>query len=140
MLFHFKMLHKLRHCGNLRVFIPASDAVCCFRIASATGSIWDARRAIPLHSVDPAPGRPAAKDPRWGAAQCTRWAHFAGRRRAQARSMDLPFTRSPRERLRGDYDPYFLVIGFVAFALIARSAHAAGNDYPTSARADYVIG
>jgi hypothetical protein len=54
--------------------------------------------------------------------------------------MDLPFTRSPRERLRGDYDPYFLVIGFVAFALIARSAHAAGNDYPTSARADYVIG
>jgi hypothetical protein len=34
----------------------------------------------------------------------------------------------------------FWVIGLVTFALVAGPAYAAGNDYPTSARADYVIG
>jgi hypothetical protein len=33
-----------------------------------------------------------------------------------------------------------LVIGLLALALVAEPGQSAGNDYPTSARADYVIG
>ena len=54
--------------------------------------------------------------------------------------MDLPFTRRERERPLRDYDPNYPVIGLVMLALATGPAYAAGNDYPTSARADYVIG
>jgi len=54
--------------------------------------------------------------------------------------MKLPFTRRQRERHRGGYDPDYSVIGIVVLALAVVPAQAASNDYPTSARADYVIG
>ena len=44
---------------------------------------------------------------------------------------------------RTGYDPNYLRIALVVlvgFALTAGLAHAENNDYPTSARADYVIG
>src|SRR4029077_4476895 len=120
--------------------MPVSDAACCFRIANATASIWDARRATPRHSIGPAPGRPAAKDHRWDAARCKRWGHLAGRRRAQVRSMNLPFARRRQNRPRRDYYPDYCTIGFLMLGFLAGPVRAASNDYPTSARADYVIG
>ena len=54
--------------------------------------------------------------------------------------MDLPFARRQQKSSRGDYNPDYSVIGLVVLALGAGPAHAAGSDYPTSARADYVIG
>jgi len=54
--------------------------------------------------------------------------------------MDIPFTGQQQTELRRDYDPPYSVIGLIVLALTAGSARAAGNDYPTSARADYVIG
>jgi hypothetical protein len=54
--------------------------------------------------------------------------------------MQLPFTRWQQRRARGDYDPRCVAIGILALALTAGHARAEGNDYPTSARADYVIG
>jgi hypothetical protein len=54
--------------------------------------------------------------------------------------MDLPFKRRQQEGLRGRYHPLHLGIGLLLLAFVGRPAHAAGNDYPTSARADYVIG
>ena len=38
------------------------------------------------------------------------------------------------------YDPHYSAIGFLVILLAAGSTHAESNDYPTSARADYVIG
>jgi hypothetical protein len=54
--------------------------------------------------------------------------------------MDLPFKRRRQERPRGRHDSDYSAIGLLLLALIAGPADAAGNDYPTSARADYVIG
>jgi hypothetical protein len=54
--------------------------------------------------------------------------------------MDLPFKRRQQEGLRGRYHPLYSEIGLLLLAFVGRPAHAAGNDYPTSARADYVIG
>ena len=36
--------------------------------------------------------------------------------------------------------PHYSAIGFLVLSLAAGPVHAADNDYPTSARADYVIG
>ena len=54
--------------------------------------------------------------------------------------MDIPFPGRQENERRRDYDPRFFAIGLVALALAAGSARAEVNDYPTSARADYVIG
>jgi hypothetical protein len=54
--------------------------------------------------------------------------------------MDLPFKRRQQEGPRGCYHPLYSAIGLLLLAFVGRPAHAAGNDYPTSARADYVIG
>ena len=54
--------------------------------------------------------------------------------------MDFPFTgRRQNEPLRAD-DPHYLAIGFLLVSLAAGPAYAEDNDYPTSARADYVMG
>ena len=56
--------------------------------------------------------------------------------------MKAPSARPQQHLRRRDHDPrHFLAIGLVA-ALAAGPAHAEVNvnDYPTSARADYVIG
>jgi len=54
--------------------------------------------------------------------------------------MDFPFTgRQPKEHSR-DYNRPYLAIGLLIFALAAGPVRAEDNDYPTSARADYVIG
>jgi hypothetical protein len=54
--------------------------------------------------------------------------------------MDIPFTGRQHDKLRRDYDSHFLATGLLVLALAAGPAHAEGSDYPTSARADYVIG
>jgi hypothetical protein len=54
--------------------------------------------------------------------------------------MDLPLKRRQQEGLRGRYHPLYSGIGLLLLAFVGRPADAAGNDYPTSARADYVIG
>jgi hypothetical protein len=54
--------------------------------------------------------------------------------------MDIPFTGRQQNGLRRDYDPHLLATGLLVLALAVRPARAEGNDYPTSARADYVIG
>ena len=54
--------------------------------------------------------------------------------------MDIPFTRRRRTSLAGIIDPHYSAIGLLVLAFAAGPAHAEGNDYPTSARADYVIG
>jgi len=54
--------------------------------------------------------------------------------------MNIPFAGRRRDERRGDCDPYFLAIGLAVVVLAAGSARAEVNDYPTSARADYVIG
>ena len=48
--------------------------------------------------------------------------------------MEHPFTGRQRN------EPHYSAIGLLVFLLAAGSARAEGNDYPTSARADYVIG
>ena len=53
--------------------------------------------------------------------------------------MDIPFTRRQQNELRRDSDPHFSAIGLFVLALATGPAHAAADDYPTSARADYVI-
>ena len=50
--------------------------------------------------------------------------------------MDIPFTGRQQNELRRHYS----AIGLLVIALAAGPAHATGNDYPTSARADYAIG
>jgi len=54
--------------------------------------------------------------------------------------MDIPFTRRRQHEPRRDSDPRYSAIGLLVLAFAAGPAHAEGNDYPTSARADYVIG
>jgi hypothetical protein len=55
--------------------------------------------------------------------------------------MDIPFTgRQPNRRHR-DYDPHFAAISLMVVLMFATGpASAKDNDYPTSVRADYVIG
>jgi hypothetical protein len=57
--------------------------------------------------------------------------------------MGIPlWARQPNESRRGD-DERQLAIGFLVFVVLALAvspACADGNDYPTSTRADYVIG
>jgi len=57
--------------------------------------------------------------------------------------MGIPlWARQPNESRRG-YDERQLAIGFLVFVVLALAvspACADGNDYPTSTRADYVIG
>jgi len=54
--------------------------------------------------------------------------------------MDIPMKRQQRERLRGDHDPNYSILGLVVLILAAGPVHATDNDYPTAARADYVFG
>ena len=54
--------------------------------------------------------------------------------------MDIPFTGRQQNEPGGVYDPHFSAIGFLLLSLAAGAVHAEANDYPTSARADYVIG
>jgi hypothetical protein len=54
--------------------------------------------------------------------------------------MDFPLTGRQQNQPLRDHAPYYSAIGLLLLALAARPAHAEGNDYPTSARADYVIG
>jgi hypothetical protein len=54
--------------------------------------------------------------------------------------MDNPFTRCQQNEPRRAYDPRHWAIGLLLLWLAAGPAYAEDNDYPTSARADYVIG
>ena len=54
--------------------------------------------------------------------------------------MDLPFTGRQKNEPRRARDPHYSAIGFLLLSMAAGPAYAADNDYPTSARADYVIG
>lgn len=54
--------------------------------------------------------------------------------------MDIPFTGRLKNKRRRPFDPHYLTIGLLLLSLAAGPAYAADNDYPTSARADYVIG
>ena len=54
--------------------------------------------------------------------------------------MDIPFTGRLKNESRRAFGPHYLTIGFLSLSLAAGRAYPADNDYPTSARADYVIG
>ncbi len=54
--------------------------------------------------------------------------------------MDIPFPGRLTNELRRAFDPHYLAIGFLLLSRAAGPAYAENNDYPTSARADYVIG
>jgi hypothetical protein len=54
--------------------------------------------------------------------------------------MDIPFMGRRRNELRRDNGSHFAALGLLVLALAAGPACAEDNDYPTSARADYVIG
>ena len=58
--------------------------------------------------------------------------------------MDIPFTGRPQRQSRRGCNPRYsscyLGVAFLVLALAAGPAGAEDNDYPTSARADYVIG
>jgi hypothetical protein len=54
--------------------------------------------------------------------------------------MDIPFTGRQHNEPGRAYDPQYSAVGLLMLVLAAGPVHAAGNDYPTSARADYVIG
>ena len=54
--------------------------------------------------------------------------------------MDFPFTGQRRNEPRWAHDSHYWAIGFLFVSLVAGPAYAEDNDYPTSARADYVIG
>jgi hypothetical protein len=54
--------------------------------------------------------------------------------------MDIPFAARQQNESNRDYSLGYSAICVLIFALTAGPAHAADNDYPTSARADYVIG
>jgi hypothetical protein len=56
------------------------------------------------------------------------------------RSMDLPSNGRQQTEPGRAYYPHYSAIGLLVLLLAAGSAHAEGNDYPTTARADYVIG
>jgi hypothetical protein len=54
--------------------------------------------------------------------------------------MKIPFTGCQKNDPRRAFDPHYSAICFLVFLLAAGSTRAESNDYPTSARADYVIG
>jgi len=54
--------------------------------------------------------------------------------------MDIPFTGCQKNDPRRALDPHYSAICFLVILLAAGSTRAESNDYPTSARADYVIG
>src|ERR1700730_2257841 len=54
--------------------------------------------------------------------------------------MDITSNRRQQNEPGRAYYPYYSAIGLLVLLLAAGSAHAEGNDYPTTARADYVIG
>jgi hypothetical protein len=54
--------------------------------------------------------------------------------------MDIPFTGRLNNEPHLAYDPHYSAIGLLMLALAAGSVPAEADDYPTSARADYVIG
>jgi hypothetical protein len=54
--------------------------------------------------------------------------------------MNIPFTGRQQNETDRAYDPRYAAIGLLVLCLAAGPVHAADNDYPTSARADYVIG
>jgi hypothetical protein len=54
--------------------------------------------------------------------------------------MDIPFTGQRKNEPCQAYDPHYAAIGLLVLSLAAGPVHAADNDFPTSARADYVIG
>jgi hypothetical protein len=54
--------------------------------------------------------------------------------------MDIPFAGQQKNERRRAYDPHYAAIGLLVLSLATGPVHAADNDYPTSARADYVIG
>ena len=54
--------------------------------------------------------------------------------------MDIPFTGRLNNKPHLACDPHYSAIGLLMLALAAGSVPAEADDYPTSARADYVIG
>ena len=54
--------------------------------------------------------------------------------------MVIPFTGRLNNEPHLAYDPHYSAIGLLMLALAAGSVPAEADDYPTSARADYVIG
>jgi hypothetical protein len=54
--------------------------------------------------------------------------------------MNIPFTGRQQNETDRAYDPGYAAIGLLVLSLAAGPVQAADNDYPTSARADYVIG
>ena len=54
--------------------------------------------------------------------------------------MVIPFTGRLINEPHLAYDPHYSAIGLLMLALAAGSVPAEADDYPTSARADYVIG
>ena len=54
--------------------------------------------------------------------------------------MEHPFRARQKNEPRRAFDPHYLAIGFLLLSLPGGPAYADDNDYPTSARADYVIG
>jgi len=54
--------------------------------------------------------------------------------------MDFPFISRQQNETQRAYDPHYSAIGLLVLLLAAGPADAADNDYPTSARTDYVIG
>ena len=54
--------------------------------------------------------------------------------------MGIPFTGRRKNEPRQAHDPHYAAIGLLVLSLAGGPVHAADNDYPTSARADYVIG
>ena len=56
------------------------------------------------------------------------------------RSIYIPFIEFQKNDHRWAFDPHYSAICFLVLLLAAGSTRAESNDYPTSARADYVIG
>ena len=54
--------------------------------------------------------------------------------------MDFPLTSRQQNESHRAYDPHYSAIALFVLLLAAGPVDAADNDYPTSARADYVIG
>jgi hypothetical protein len=54
--------------------------------------------------------------------------------------MDIPFTRRQKNEPHRAYYPHYAATGLLVLSVVAGPARGADNDYPTSARADYVIG
>jgi hypothetical protein len=54
--------------------------------------------------------------------------------------MDIPFIGCQKNDPRRALDPHYSAICFLVILLAAGSTRAESNDYPTSSRADYVIG